>query len=189
MCALSQLEAKITAEGEAEAKAYDEYADWCKETKANTGFEIKTEEKEKAGLEADIEKATADGAAADAKIEEASVLPAPPPLTAGYFVESQTGYIHIQIQIVQIVTIQPVDPWGSRITIQIWIKTAKLDQNQLFFVQKRAFLHQKRPFLDRKRIRNDQKLKSPFSWTLPRAKRATTSAAKPIAQKHTPKTG
>jgi hypothetical protein len=69
---LDSLTAKITAEGEAEAKAYKEYVAWCDDAAGNLKYEIKTGEAKKAELEATITKTTADIEAADAKIEELS---------------------------------------------------------------------------------------------------------------------
>jgi len=67
---LSELEAKITADGAAEVKAYKEYAEWCDDSKMETGFAIKTATKEKAEQEAAIAKAKSDGDGADTEIEE-----------------------------------------------------------------------------------------------------------------------
>ena len=39
---LDGLKAKVIAEGEAEAKAYKEFFEWCNDVVANEGFEIKT---------------------------------------------------------------------------------------------------------------------------------------------------
>merc|ERR1719221_1867764 len=54
MALLDELSAKVTSEGEAEAKAYSEYIEWCDETSRNAGFAIETSSKEKAKLEARI---------------------------------------------------------------------------------------------------------------------------------------
>merc|ERR1719433_2447913 len=51
---LDDLSAKITKDGEAEAKAYQEYVEWCDDTAKNTGFAIETAEKEIAKLNAHI---------------------------------------------------------------------------------------------------------------------------------------
>merc|ERR1719386_55066 len=67
---LDSLSTKITAEGEAEAKAYKEYVEWCDDAAANLKYEIKTGEAKKEELEAAIAKAAADIEASDAKIEE-----------------------------------------------------------------------------------------------------------------------
>ena len=40
---LDGLKAKVTAEGEAEAKAYKEFFEWCDDAAANKGFEIKND--------------------------------------------------------------------------------------------------------------------------------------------------
>jgi len=66
---LGSLEAKITAEGEAEANAYKEFAEWCDDSKMEAGFAIKTATKEIAEENAAIAKATSDGSAADEEIE------------------------------------------------------------------------------------------------------------------------
>jgi len=67
---LDSLAAKIAAEGEAEAKAYKAYADWCADAATNLGFEIKTATSKKEKLEADIGEDTGDVQASIAKIEE-----------------------------------------------------------------------------------------------------------------------
>jgi len=67
---LDELAAKITADGEAEAKAYAEYVEWCDDTNKNAGFAIETAEKAKAGLEAKIGELTGNIAASGSKIED-----------------------------------------------------------------------------------------------------------------------
>merc|ERR1719267_67280 len=69
---MDELTAKITAEGEAEAKAFKEYFEWCDDAAANKHYEIKTGTKKKEDLEATIGKATADIDASAAKIEDLS---------------------------------------------------------------------------------------------------------------------
>merc|ERR1719217_1012576 len=69
---MDSLTAKITAEGEAEAKAFKEYFEWCDDAAANLHNEIKTGTKNQEDLEAAISKATADIEASTAKIEELS---------------------------------------------------------------------------------------------------------------------
>lgn len=64
--------AKVKADGEAEAKSYKEYFDWCDDTAKNTQFEIKTHTSEKEELEATIGEETANIAASTTKIEELS---------------------------------------------------------------------------------------------------------------------
>jgi len=64
--------AKVKADGEAEAKAYKEYFEWCDDTAKNTQFEIKTHTSEKEELEATIGEETANIAASTTKIEELS---------------------------------------------------------------------------------------------------------------------
>merc|ERR1719443_2476364 len=56
---LGDLEKKVLAEGEVEVKAFDDFVDWCDDTAANLGFEIKALKKKKAKDEACIEKAVA----------------------------------------------------------------------------------------------------------------------------------
>merc|ERR1719238_2549165 len=69
---MNELTAKITAEGEAEAKAFKEYFEWCDNAAANLQNEIKTGSKNKEDLEAGIGKAAADIEACTAKIEDLS---------------------------------------------------------------------------------------------------------------------
>merc|ERR1719198_2638578 len=64
--------AKVKADGEAEAKAYKEYFDWCDDTAKNTQFDIKTHTSEKEDLEATIGEETANIQASTTKIEELS---------------------------------------------------------------------------------------------------------------------
>jgi len=64
--------AKVKADGEAEAKSYKEYFDWCDDTAKNTQFEIKTHTSEKEDLEATIGEETANIQASTTKIEELS---------------------------------------------------------------------------------------------------------------------
>jgi len=66
---LGELSAKITEDGETEAKAYSEYVEWCDDTSANTGFAIRTAKSEKAKLEAKIGELTSEVSAADSQIE------------------------------------------------------------------------------------------------------------------------
>jgi len=67
---LSDLETKITAEGAAAVKTYDEFSAWCQERSANLGFEIKTGKSEVAELSASITKDTSTIEALTNKIEE-----------------------------------------------------------------------------------------------------------------------
>jgi len=66
---MDDLAAKITKDGEAEAKAYAEYVEWCDDTAKNTGFAIETAEKEKANLEAQIAELGSNIAAAGSNID------------------------------------------------------------------------------------------------------------------------
>merc|ERR1719265_433285 len=69
---MDSLTAKITAEGDAEAKAFKEYFAWCDDAAANLHNEIKTGTKSQEDLEATISKAAADIEACTAKIEDLS---------------------------------------------------------------------------------------------------------------------
>jgi len=69
---IDSLAAKITAEGDAEAKTFKEYFAWCDDAAANLHNEIKNGAKSQEGLEASISKATADIEAGSAKIEDLS---------------------------------------------------------------------------------------------------------------------
>jgi len=69
---MDSLTAKITAEGEAEAKAFKEYFEWCDDAAANSQYAIKTGAKKQEDLEASIGKAGADIEAATSKIEDLS---------------------------------------------------------------------------------------------------------------------
>merc|ERR1719321_2657011 len=66
---LDELTAKVTADGEAEAKAYHEYVEWCDDASKNFGFDIKDASDKKAKLEALIAKSADDSEAASGKIE------------------------------------------------------------------------------------------------------------------------
>mmetsp|Transcript_95043 Transcript_95043/g.220612 ORF Transcript_95043/g.220612 Transcript_95043/m.220612 type:complete len:710 (-) Transcript_95043:67-2196(-) len=67
---MDTLTAKITKEGEAEAKAYKEFFDWCDDTASSKKFEIKTATAKKEKLEALISEKAADISASDSKIKE-----------------------------------------------------------------------------------------------------------------------
>jgi len=67
---LDSLSAKITAQGEAEAKAYKEYVEWCDDASSNLKYEIKTGASKQEELGATIQKATADIGSGDDKIED-----------------------------------------------------------------------------------------------------------------------
>jgi len=69
---MDECAAKVKADGEAEAKAYKEYFDWCDDTAKNTQFDIKTHTSEKEDLEATIGEETANIQASTTKIEELS---------------------------------------------------------------------------------------------------------------------
>jgi len=67
---MAELTAKITKEGEAEAKAYKEYFDWCDDMARNAGFEIKTAEAKKEKLEAQIGELASSITTSTTKIDE-----------------------------------------------------------------------------------------------------------------------
>merc|ERR1719486_674142 len=67
---MDELTAKITAEGEKEAKAYKEYVEWCDNAAANVKYEIKTAKSKKEELEATIAKSTNDASSSASKIED-----------------------------------------------------------------------------------------------------------------------
>jgi len=69
---MADLTAKITKEGEEEAKAFSDYVEWCDNAAANLHYEIKTGEAKKEELEATISKCAADIEASSAKIEDLS---------------------------------------------------------------------------------------------------------------------
>jgi chromosome segregation ATPase len=69
---MADLTAKITQEGEEEAKAFKEYVEWCDNAAANLHYEIKTGEAKKEELEATIGKCAADIEASSAKIGDLS---------------------------------------------------------------------------------------------------------------------
>merc|ERR1719386_249272 len=57
---ITNLEAKIMKEGEAEEKAYKEFFEWCDDVAKNKAFEVKTATAAKEKLEATIDKAKSD---------------------------------------------------------------------------------------------------------------------------------
>jgi len=67
---MDELKAKIIKEGEVEAKAYDEYLQWCQSAVQDTGFAIETATKEKGELEAKITELTAEISEAGSKTED-----------------------------------------------------------------------------------------------------------------------
>merc|ERR1719316_1213680 len=69
---LSDLQAKVIAEGADAQKAYDEYSEWCEDRSRNLGFEIKTGQAEVAELKATIDSETSASAALETKIEDLS---------------------------------------------------------------------------------------------------------------------
>merc|ERR1719277_2127843 len=67
---MDDLTAKLEKEAAAATKAAGEYADWCKSTITDLGFDIETGEASKTELEATIAKMTANIEATDSKIDE-----------------------------------------------------------------------------------------------------------------------
>merc|ERR1719174_2710943 len=67
---LADLQAKVIAEGDAEAKAFKDYFEWCDDASKEKQFEIKTMKAEVEDLKATIAKASSDIDALTAKIEE-----------------------------------------------------------------------------------------------------------------------
>merc|ERR1719478_1274547 len=67
---MGALEAKIVSEGEAEAKAFKEFFEWCDTSSKNLNFEIKTAKTSKGKLTAKIGELTSDIEVGNAKIEE-----------------------------------------------------------------------------------------------------------------------
>jgi len=67
---MDDLKAKITKEGEVEAKAFKEFVEWCDDAASNAKFAQKTASAQKSKLEATIDKATADKAVAESSIDD-----------------------------------------------------------------------------------------------------------------------
>jgi len=67
---IDSLAAKVTKEGEAEAKAYAEYIEWCDDASTNSKFAVEDATKQQEKLEAKIGELTSDISVADSKIGE-----------------------------------------------------------------------------------------------------------------------
>jgi|Transcript_31383 hypothetical protein len=67
---MSSLEAKITKEGEAEAKAFKEFFEWCDDASKNINYEISTGKAKQESLEAKIGELTSAIDVSESKIEE-----------------------------------------------------------------------------------------------------------------------
>merc|ERR1719401_2203021 len=67
---MNALEAKIIKEGEAEAKAFKEFFEWCDDASKNINYEIKTGKKKQEKLTAQTEELASDIEVAESKIEE-----------------------------------------------------------------------------------------------------------------------
>merc|ERR1719498_850081 len=69
---ISDLQAKVQAEGADAQKTYDEFAEWCEDRSTKLGFEIKTGKSEVAELKATIDEETATIGELETKIEDLS---------------------------------------------------------------------------------------------------------------------
>lgn len=67
---LDELQAKIVKEGELDARLYNEYLQWCRNSVQDSGFAIETSTKEKGELEAKISELTAEIDECGSKTEE-----------------------------------------------------------------------------------------------------------------------
>lgn len=67
---MDDVAAKINADGEAEAKAYKEYFEWCDDVAKNGNYDIKTAQAHSEKLTSSIEKGTSDIQVASSKIED-----------------------------------------------------------------------------------------------------------------------
>jgi hypothetical protein len=67
---MSALEAKIIKEGEAEAKAFKEFFEWCDEASKNINYDISTGKTTQEKLTAKIDELSSDISVGDSKIEE-----------------------------------------------------------------------------------------------------------------------
>mmetsp|Transcript_62033 Transcript_62033/g.200009 ORF Transcript_62033/g.200009 Transcript_62033/m.200009 type:complete len:671 (-) Transcript_62033:53-2065(-) len=67
---MGDLTAKITKEGEDEAKAYHEFVNWCDDMAKNGNFEVDSAKKQKEKLEAKIDELTSAIKVAETKIDE-----------------------------------------------------------------------------------------------------------------------
>jgi hypothetical protein len=69
---MSSLQQKVLKEGEAEQKAYEKFAEWCKDEAVSKQYEIETGEGNVEGLKAAIEKNTATISVEESKIDDAA---------------------------------------------------------------------------------------------------------------------
>merc|ERR1719498_1344586 len=67
---MDECAAKVKADGDAEAKAYKEYFEWCDDVAKNSQFEIKTAQSNKDKLEANIGELDASIGESNTKIEK-----------------------------------------------------------------------------------------------------------------------
>jgi hypothetical protein len=67
---MTALEAKIVKEGEAEAKAFKEFFEWCDDASKNINYEIETGKKSQEKLTAKIGELASDIEVAESKVEE-----------------------------------------------------------------------------------------------------------------------
>merc|ERR1719159_1295760 len=69
---MSSLQQKVLKEGEAEQKAYEKFAEWCKDEAVAKQYEIETGEGNVESLSAAIEKETATISVEESKIDDAA---------------------------------------------------------------------------------------------------------------------
>ena len=69
---MSSLQQKVLKEGEAEQKAYEKFAEWCKDEAVSKQYEIETGEGNVESLKAAIEKETATISVEESKIDDAA---------------------------------------------------------------------------------------------------------------------
>jgi len=69
---MSSLQQKVLKEGEAEQKAYEKFAEWCKDEAVSKQYEIETGEGKVESLSAAIEKETATISVEESKIDDAA---------------------------------------------------------------------------------------------------------------------
>merc|ERR1719310_2771468 len=67
---MDQLTAKVTADGEAEAKAYKEYFEWCDDASMNKNNDITTAKSQQAKLEATLSEPSANIEAGESTISD-----------------------------------------------------------------------------------------------------------------------
>merc|ERR1719401_2860343 len=73
---LSDLQVKVTKEGEAAQKSYEEFSAWCEDRSKNLQYEVKTQKAEIEDLEAVILESSSSADALSAKLEETAAAAA-----------------------------------------------------------------------------------------------------------------